>query len=572
MKVTEFLVKSLSRENIDTVFMVPGALIDAFLPEFGNKSPVKAVVASHEAGAAFMADGYGRAKGSFGVCMVIGGPGTANIVGPLAAAYSDRAPVLAIAGEVASDIEGRGSFQDASPSGLNDIELVRPITSYAAEIPSVKSIKHHLHNALRTMLSMTTRPVFLSIPAQIQTSEVDDDFTPVSEGLSEPPRIIDTKSLQSLAETMAKATNIAILAGDGASRSEATDALIKLAETYKIPVATTLRAKGVFPEDHPLSLGVFGYGGTRHSTEALLGSDLDVLIVLGSSLSQRDTMLWSKRLKPRQCMVQVDVDITAFDRYYPIDMSIVGDVRTVVEWLSAEKGKLPDSLAKTEAERHKWFSEILALERIYNLDTRIDESSPMHPARVISEMRKVAPRNTVAVIDSGAHRAFAAEHWTSYAPGQYLSSTTVAPMGWAIPAAIGAKVARPDMPCAVITGDGCMGMHGIEIQTAAHQGLHIIYLVINNSALGNVYLRAKETESGANLTSLTTHDWAGFSRSLGGDGITVEKPEDLASAFEKAFAADGPFVIDARCGRDFTTPIGPWNEAKKENRDWLVDH
>ena len=568
MKVTRFILEALSSEGIDTIFMVPGALLDSFLPEFGAESPIKAVVAAHEAGAAYMADGYGRAKGSFGVCMVIGGPGVANAVSSMAAAYADRIPMLTIGGEVASDNEGRGAFQDASPAGLNDIELVRPITCFALEVPVASSLPHHLHSALRTMLSLTPRPAYISLPTQVQNDDINATYRPLSRWVTEPPRICDAGAMADLAEHLAGAANIAILAGHGSTNSQATDALRALSEAYTIPVATTLRAKGVFPEDHPLSLGVFGYGGTRHATEALLGGQLDVLLVLGSSLNQRDTMVWNKRLEPRQCLIQVDVDASAFDRNYPVDMPIVSDARSVAEWLLGEQGEMAESLKASQAARADWFNEIHAQERHYDLETRDSIETPMHPARVISEMRRVAARDCVVLIDSGAHRAFAAQHWEAYGPGQYLSSTTLAPMGWAIPAAIGAKMARPDQQCAVITGDGCMGMHGMEIQTAAHQGVPIVYLVINNSALGNVYLRAKETESGAALTRLGTHDWASFARSLGGDGVTVEDPVDLVMAFEKAFAADGPFVIDARCSPDFGTPIAPWSEAK---RQWLDD-
>jgi acetolactate synthase-1/2/3 large subunit len=187
---------------------------------------------------------------------------------------------------------------------------------------------------------------------------------------------------------------------------------------------------------------------------------------------------------------------------------------------------------------------------------------------VVAELRQVAPRDCVLLVDSGAHRVFGGHYWQSFEPRRYFTASALAPMGWAIPAAIGTKLARPDLPCAVVTGDGCMLMHGIEIQTAARHGLAIVYVVINNSALGNVYLRAKQmSPSAAALSILPTHNWMQFARALGADGAVVDKPGDLYNAFERAFESGGTFVVDVRCDRDAPTPVGPWNRAKQASLD-----
>jgi acetolactate synthase-1/2/3 large subunit len=334
-------------------------------------------------------------------------------------------------------------------------------------------------------------------------------------------------------------------------------------------VATTLRAKGLFPEDHPLSLGVFGYAGTQHATEALMGGAADVLLVLGSSMSQRDTMVWSEHLRPRRAIAQVDMDPAVFGRNYPVDVTVVSDVREVVRALAAD-GEARSALEATRASRDGWVAGVRAPDRFYDQDTRTSDARPIHPARAISELRRAAPRDTAVLIDSGAHRAFAGQHWDSYGPRTYLSSTTLAPMGWAIAAAVGAKVARPEVPCAVVTGDGCMLMHGLEVQTAARHNLPIVYLVINNGALGNVYLRARKLSEGAGeIVRLPLHDWASMARSMGADGVRVEQPGDLAGAFEQAFAANGPFVVDVHCDREAATPVTPWSEA---TREWAEAH
>ncbi|MEA2143656.1 MAG: acetolactate synthase large subunit [Solirubrobacteraceae bacterium] len=569
MSAARFVLDALRQEGIEHVFMVPGGLLDPFLTELGEVSGVEAVVAAHEAGAAFMADGYARASGLFGVCLGIGGPGVANMVGPLAAAYADESPVLAITGQVATNWEGRGAFQDASPGGLNDLALLTPITAYAEEVPTAQAVAHSLHVALRTMLGLERRPVCLSLPKQVQGEEVHETYRPLTGDVASAPRLLDAEACAAVAERLAGAGTIAVLAGNGAEQSEATDDLVAFAEAFDIPVASTLRAKGVFPEDHPLSLGVFGYSGTRHATEALMSGRVDVLLVLGSSLNQRDTMVWSDHLRPRDAIVQVDLDPSAFGRNYDVDVTVVSDVREVVRALLADDD-LGAALEGSRADRTAWIAEIRALDRHYDADTRTSDAEPMHPARVVTELRRAAPRDTVMLIDSGAHRAFTGHHWDSYGPREYLSSTTLAPMGWAIAAAVGAKVARPDQPCAVVTGDGCMLMHGMEIQTAAAHGLAIVFVVVNNGALGNVYLRARKLSPSAGaLARLPVHDWVGFARSLGADGVLVEHPGDLAGAFEAAFAAAGPFLLDIRCDPEAGTPITPWSESSQE---WILAH
>lgn len=578
----EYVLDTIAKQGVKHVFMVPGGVVDPFLDHFGEgEEQVKAIVAANEAGAAYMADGYARASGKFGVCMGIGGPGIANMVGPLAAAYTDGSPVLTLAGEVPTEWSGRGGFQDASAAGLNDIGFLSSVTALSLEVPSSHMVPHMLDTALRKMLGRDQRPVSLSFPKQIQTEQIEvnpENHKCIQcENIS--PRAIDVSACKQLLMGLADASqtgkaNIAILAGSGTVRSEASEALVAFAEKYHIPVATTLKAKGVFPETHPLSLGVFGYAGTNHSTLALLNGDQDnpncpnqgiadnqLLLVLGSSLNQRDTMRWDDHLKPEQGIYQVDVNISSFSKNFPVDVAINGDVKTVLEWLlDAEQEKQLTPLIDNKPDRQSWLDGIQDKPRFYNKEDCQSDAIPMHPARVIADLQKLAPENTVIIGDSGAHRAFAGHYWQSSGPRKYLTATALAPMGWAIPAGVGAKVANPDNPCVVVTGDGCMLMNGIEIQTAARNQLPLIVLVVNNSALGNVYLRA-QTPIAKELTSLNTHDWAAFSRSLGGDGIIVEDPADLPKAFDQAFAAKGPFVIDARCDPHFKTPINPWRNA-----------
>lgn len=576
MKATDYILNALLQEQLDHVFMVPGGLIDNFYPALCATPGVRPIVAAHEAGAAYMADGYARASCRFGACFVIGGPGVTNTVTALSAALTDQSPLFVLTGEVPTDWEGRGGFQDASAAGLNDIEILRPVTAYSYEVESPHLLHFHLRAALRQMMGLRRAPVHLSVPVNVQTAEISVPYEPLNSSYYA-PRMLDETGL---AQVFAKISDppsgqpairrIAILAGHGVERSGAAEALKEFAERFEIPVATTLRAKGILPEDHPLSLGVFGYSGTRYACETLLSGEVEALIVLGSGLNQRDTMFWEKRFQPQRLLVQVDIDSAVIGKNYAVDVAVTGDCRSFLQRLGAGPESFRKALDAGKSQRQEWLASIRAKgPRLYEIENMSSNTAPIHPARAVSELRRALPREGVLLVDSGAHRAFAGHYWEVYGPGQYISATNLGPMGWAIPAGIGAKLARPALPLAVLTGDGCMQMHGMEIATAARYKVPMLFVVLNNQALGNVYLRARKMGPGpADLTEIPLKDWAAFARSLGAEGIVVERPDDLAAAFRKGLSLPGPCVIDIRCGRDYTTPVAPWNQAKQE---WMDD-
>jgi acetolactate synthase-1/2/3 large subunit len=217
-------------------------------------------------------------------------------------------------------------------------------------------------------------------------------------------------------------------------------------------------------------------------------------------------------------------------------------------------------LAAGRAQRRAWLAKVTQGPRLYDVENCAKSTKPVHPAAVITALRKVYPRDGVVLIDSGAHRAFAGHYWTAYEPHTYISATNLGPMGWAIPAAVGVQCARPDCRVAVITGDGCMHMHGMEVQTAARYGLPIIYVVLNNGALGNVWLRAREFGPlPSELTSIPDHDWAGFARALGAEGLTVIDPAQLEETFRRALAANGTVLIDVKTDKNCPTPVYDFN-------------
>ena len=309
---------------------------------------------------------------------------------------------------------------------------------------------------------------------------------------------------------------------------------------------------------------MFGYAGTRHATTAILSDDLELLIVLGSNLNERDTMHWNSKLSPQRGLFQVDMAPESISAVCGGGITVIGDVSVFLERMMSEQSQLLCHLEDGKSVRDEWIIAINKLPRLYDAENCSSDSIPIHPARIVSELRKVMPRETVVLVDSGAHRAFAGQYWESYEPRTYISATNLGPMGWAVPAGVGVKIARPDRPCVVITGDACMLMHGLEIQTAARFNVPVIYVVINNAAFGNVWLRASKMGAGpSQLTSLPDHDWAGVARALGLKSLTVHKPAELASAFQQALDSNVAFLVDVKADKRFNTPVEPFIESVK---------
>lgn len=559
---TDFILNSLAQEGIDHLFTVPGGLIDPFLQAFSKQKNLKPIVAAHEGGAAYMADGYARASKKFGAVLCIGGPGLTNTVTAIATALTDESPVLLLTGEVSTEMEGFGLFQDASSQTLNDVATLKGLTKYSSSIDNPKNLPHLFRKAMLHLRSIPVGPVHLSIPKDSQLAIIDTDYIRVDNNLIHPGVLSEKYAKGSLTCFLGESppVRIAILAGAGVEHADGSKTLLEFSERWSIPVATTLGAKGIFPENHPLSLGVFGYAGTLHSKKALLDEAPDLLIILGSGLNERDTMHWALKLNPKKTLcvnTSVQAMESCIDAY-----CVVGHVGTYLNWLLENDPSIRSTLDLTREYRKKWVTEILAGPRFQDWGNCDSSAVPIHPARVVSELRKALPRDGIVVIDSGAHRAFSGHYWESYEPLTYISATNLGPMGWAIPAAIGIQCALPNKKVAVITGDGCMHMHGLEVATAARYRLPIVYVIINNAALGNVWLRAHKLGPVPDaLTSLPDIDWAGFSRSLGGNGITVSAPDDLPQAFEAAFKNSGPTVIDVKTDKKFSTPVKEWTEA-----------
>lgn len=564
---TDYILDALVAEGLAHLFMVPGGLVDPFLPALARQPKIKPVIAAHEGGAVYMADGYARASGRFGAALGIGGPGSCNMTTAVAAAKTDGSPILVMTGEVPVDLEDRGAFQDASQATLNDTAVMAPLTRLSTTVATAHNLNHWFRHALTTMWAQPRGPVHLSLTHDALAGECAADYVEVA-GFFAQAESLSTQAAETaltlVADRARGKSRIAVLAGAGVEHDAAAARLKEIAERWSMPVATTLRAKGVFPEDHALSLGVFGYAGTRHATAAILGGDLDFLFVLGSGFNERDTMHWTVRERSKAFMIHVNTDMEELTANGDLGHVVPGSCHAFLDLMHARSAEIAPALTAGEARRREWLAAVKAEPRLYDIENLSRPNTPIHPATAIAALRKALPRDGIVLVDSGAHRAFAGHYWTAYEPRTYISATNLGPMGWAIPAAVGVQCARPNRRVAVITGDGCMQMHGIEVQTAARYRLPIIYVVINNLALGNVWLRARQYGAlPAELTSIPDHDWAAFARALGAQGFTVRDPAELEVTFQRALAANITALIDIKADKNCPTPVYDFSAGER---------
>jgi acetolactate synthase-1/2/3 large subunit len=359
---------------------------------------------------------------------------------------------------------------------------------------------------------------------------------------------------------------IIVLAGPGVLHAHGIDALQAFVERFDIPVATTLSGKGLIPHGHPLARGVFGYGGSRWAIDAIRSEETDILLVIGSGLSQRDTMQWDPKMLPSKALIHIDADPLTIGRTWAGEVAVVGNAGEALQRLAALKDAA--GLEAGRAQRRAFLAQIRASgPNQYQPEDTGSDAVPMHPARVVAELRAAFPDDGVLCVDSGAHRAWFAEYWDIREPRTHFSLTNLRPMGGAVPLGIGTKLARPERPLMVATGDGCMLMHGMEVHTAARESIPLVIALMNNKSYGNIYYRASRMGPGPeHLTDIPGIDWVAFARSMGGDGERVERPDDIAAAVGRALGAAGPYLLDLHTDKTYPTPGGLWRCGNRRAR------
>jgi acetolactate synthase I/II/III large subunit len=536
----EALVKSLEQTGTDVVFGLPGG---AILPVYDPliESHIRHVLVRHEQGAGHMAEGYALATGRPGVAIVTSGPGATNIVTPLANAYMDSTPLVVVTGQVPTGAIGSDAFQECDITGVTaGITKHNWLVTDAAELPRTVAAAFHVATTGRP------GPVLIDVPKDVAQSTTEWRWPTSLADLDlpgyAPVTSPDPRAIAEAAELLSRALRPVLYVGGGVLKAHASDALLRLAEVTGFPVVTTLMARGAFPDSHPQHLGMPGMHGTYSAVTAMQHADL--LVALGARFDDRVTGKVDG-FAPDAKVVHVDIDPAELNKVRHADVPIAGDCATAIEALIVALGTRP------QADRSPWWFELRTMQERYPLAyDPPDEHGPLRPQAVVEALRDASPEGTIVVAGVGQHQMWASQFWSFEEPGTWINSGGLGTMGFAVPAAIGAKVGRPDRTVWAIDGDGCFQMTAQELVTARVEGIPAKIAILNNSYLGMVrqwqemFYDERYSEV---FLSKDVPNYVLWAEAMGCEGIRVDTPDDVLPAIEKANEVnDRPVVVDFR--------------------------
>ena len=520
------IVKVLLEQGVDTVFGYPGGQV---IPLYNAlyDAPLHNVLTVHEQGAIHAADGYARASGRTGVCIATSGPGATNIVTGLATAYLDSVPLVAITGQVQVQHLGRDSFQE-----IDIVGVTIPITKYNVLVRRPEDLLPTLRQAFRLAQEGRPGPVLVDIPSSIQSGEVEW-LEPAAEPMEKlmPENIEDV--LKAAAVTINNAERPVMLVGGGAVHSAAEKEVMAFARKTGMPVVSTLMGLGVFPGSDEQALGLTGMHG--HIASNMAVANADVLVVAGSRFSERVTGD-RNRYVSKKTIIQLDIDPSEVDKNVMTALPLVGNLKDTLTLLTSRVHKL---------EIKPWWESIRAWGETE--DQSAKKGDKLTAPWLMTELnRNYQGTDTIFVTDVGQNQMWAAQHLLIDKPRHHLTSGGCGTMGYGLPAALGAKLAKKEAQVVHIAGDGGFKMTGMELYTAVNEGLPLVSIVINNCCLGMVrQWQEIFYDKRYSSTILTPFDFVAFARSCGADGVTAKTCEEFKTALAQAKEAKKPFVIEA---------------------------
>ncbi|HEY8452052.1 MAG: acetolactate synthase large subunit [Micromonosporaceae bacterium] len=555
------LVRSLEALGVEVVFGIPGgAILPAYDPL--RDSSVRHVLVRHEQGAGHAATGYAQASGRVGVCMATSGPGATNLVTPLTDAYMDSVPVVAITGQVPTGSIGSDAFQEADISGIT-----LPVTKHNYLVQSAHEIPRVLAEAFHLASTGRPGPVLVDIPKDVLQAATSFAWPPTLELPGyRPTRHPHGKQIAAAARLLTAASRPVLYVGGGVIKARATEALRRLAELTGAPVTTTLMARGAFPDSHRQHLGMPGMHGTVAAVSAL--QKADVIVALGARFDDRVTGRLDS-FAPGAMVIHADIDPAEIGKNRAADVPIVGDARFVIEELVAAVEA--EHAAGRRADLTAWWEYLDDLRRRFPLGWEEPTDGALAPQYVIKRLGEIVGPDAIWVAGVGQHQMWASQFIRHEKPGHWLNSGGLGTMGYAVPAAMGAKVARPDATVWAIDGDGCFQMTNQELATCALEGIPIKVAVINNGSLGMV--RQWQTlfyDGRYSNTDLRTNvripDFVKLAEALGCVGLRCETAEEVDATIERAMAVtDAPVVVDFVVSRDaMVWPMVPAGTSNDE--------
>ena len=564
----EALIRSLEKEQVDVMFGLPGGCI---LPAYDPllKSSIRHILVRHEQGAGHMAEGYAHVTGRPGVAMVTSGPAATNMVTPLCDAYMDSIPLVVITGQVPTTAIGTDAFQECDTVGIT-----RSVTKHNELVMRAEDIPMAVRQAFHVATTGRPGPVLIDVPKDVLQNSMtwnwpsDDEVADSLPGYK-PTTKGHPRMIKEAAKMILAAERPILYLGGGVLKARAAEIVRELAELTQIPVVTTLMARGAFPDDHPLCLGMPGMHGNATAITAMQKSDL--LIALGSRFDDRVTGKVSGFAQEAR-IIHVDIDPAEQGKVRRPDVPIVGDCRLVVEELvKAIKDLLQGG--DTQADVGPWRSRLSGWREQFPLSyDAMEPGGALKPQFCLEKLRDGAPDGTIVASGVGQHQMWTSQYWNFTEPYTWVNSGGLGTMGFAVPAAIGAKVGRPDRTVWAVDGDGCFQMTAQELITATTENIPVKIAILNNSSLGMVRQWQEmfygERYSEVNLGG-GVPDYVKWAEAMGCVGIRVEAEEEVENAIDKANSInDRSVVVEFRVEQ--MEKVFPMVPAGAGNDDLLI--
>ncbi len=527
------LMQAMEKEGVKQVFGLPGG---ANLPMYDElyKSNIRHILARHEQSAAHMADGFGRVSRKAGVCFATSGPGATNILTGLATANADSAPMVAVTGQVPVAMIGRDAFQESDIIGMSN-----PCVKYAFQPRLPQEIPEMVKKGFYVAETGRPGPVLLDIPKDVQQNEAEMTFPDVIKMRGYHPWTDpDIANVERSIEMLLSSEKPIILAGGGVIISSAFAELQAIAEMLMIPVVTTFKGKGSFPENHALSLGPIGMHG--HAEANKLMTEADCVLAIGTRFSDRSVGTFEefeKRLK----IIHMDVDPAEIGKNQTAQVAVLGDVKASLRIMI----KMLQQKAFKKSDDNKWIKHVNETKEYWRENLKIHPGE-MSAAKILRKLREVLPHEAICTTEVGQHQMWASLFFNVIQPGTFFSSTGLGTMGWGFPAAIGAKTAKPDVPVVDIAGDGSFNMTENSLATSILEDLPVIIFLINNYTLGMVaqWQRTFYERRMIGVDQKDCPDYVKIAESYGAQGIRAQSLDELEKAIKVGLKSDVATVID----------------------------
>ncbi|MDH4345846.1 MAG: biosynthetic-type acetolactate synthase large subunit [Thermoleophilia bacterium] len=562
MRGADAILRSLEAEGVPVMFGIPGGAIMPTYDAMAHGTTVRHVLARHEQGAGHMAQGYARASGEVGVAIATSGPGATNLVTPIADAWMDSTPLVCITGQVRSTLIGTDAFQECDITGIT-MPIVKHswLVQDAREIPAVMKAAFHIARSGRC------GPVLVDVPRDVQEAELEFAY-PDQVDLPgwKPPTKVHPLQIREAARVMAGAEKPVLYVGGGTINADACGELLALAEAGRMPVITTLMGKGAFPETHGLHFGWPGMHGPKWSNLAM--NSCDVLVAVGSRFDDRVTGKLAA-FAPGATVVHLDVDAAEISKLRSADVPVVGPLKKALRELAREVGRLREEGAPAP---EGWLQKIAEWREEFPL--RYGSTPGVIKPQLVTEQLQslTAGEDVVVTTGVGQHQMWAMQYLLSERPRSFISSGGLGTMGYGIPAAIGAKAARPEATVVCVDGDGCFQMTCQELATAVLEDLPIVVVLVNNEHLGMVTqwqdMFFGGRRSHVHLTRAVP-DYARLAEAYGAVGITVREEDELQPALEEALGLGRTVVVDVHVDpTEQCFPMIPAGAAAVDMIEW----